>query len=279
MRSILSCLATVTLATVLSGCGGEPAAPDSDALRGKLTLTGSSTVAPLAGEIAKRFESMHPGVRVDVQTGGSSRGIADAKRGTADIGMASRALGPEETDLTAHTIAADGIALIVHEENPIQGLTDAHVVDIFTGRIDNWSDAGGQDAPVTVVNKAEGRATLEVFLEHFELTSDAIDADVIVGHNQQGIRTVANDPNAIGYVSIGAGDAEASSGVPIRLLPLDGVEPTIANVRSGLFPMSRPLNLVTHGEISDLARAFIEFAQSPQVNDLVESLHFVPISE
>ena len=84
-------------------------------LSGKLMVTGSSTVAPLVSEIAKRFEQLHPDVRVDVQTGGSGKGIADARIGVADIGMASRALKDEESDLVAHKIAADGVGLIVHQ--------------------------------------------------------------------------------------------------------------------------------------------------------------------
>ena len=110
---------------LLVGCDRQPSDAGADAgPQGKLTLTGSSTVAPLAGELAKRYESLHPGVRIDVQTGGSSRGIADARRGTADIGMASRALKPGEEDLAAHTIALDGITVIVHKDNPVFFLFD-----------------------------------------------------------------------------------------------------------------------------------------------------------
>ena len=96
----------------------------------KLVLTGSSTVAPLAAEIGKRFESLHPGVRVNVQTGGSSRGIADARQGLNDIGTVSRPLKTKEHDLRAFTIARDGICLIVHESNPMKGLSDRQVVGI-----------------------------------------------------------------------------------------------------------------------------------------------------
>jgi len=270
-------LTVALLATI--GCDDRGSPSSGDGLRGKLVLTGSSTVAPLVGEIAKRFEKLHPDVRVDVQTGGSSRGIADAKRGTADIGMASRALKPEETDLAAHTIAMDGVGVIVHRDNPVQALTDEQVMAIYTGRVSNWSEVGGVGAPITVVNKADGRATLEVFLKHFGLASPDIKASVIIGDNQQGIRTVAGDVNAIGYVSVGAADHEIGRGVPIRLLPMDGVEATTANVRNGSFPMSRPLNLVTYGSVSPLAQAFIDFARSSAVNDLVEAQYFVPITE
>jgi len=266
---------------MVPGCGEQELGTGSsgDGLHGKLIVTGSSTVAPLAGEIAKRFEQLHPDVRVDVQTGGSSRGIADAKRGTADIGMASRALKPEETGLSAHPIAMDGVAMIVHRDNPVRSLTDEQVRAIFTGRTTNWIEAGGPDAPITVVNKADGRATLEVFLKYFDLSSRDIKASVIIGDNQQGIRTVAGDTHAIGYVSVGAADYEISRGVPIRLLPTAGVEASMANVRNGSFPMARPLNLVTHGPIPPLARAFIDYARSSAVHDLVKAQYYVPIAE
>lgn len=90
----------------------------------KLTITGSSTVAPLAAEIAKQFEQQNPGVRIDVQTRGSSRGVADARSGLADIGMASRSLKDDEKDLTPHTITMDGISIILHNSNSICVLSD-----------------------------------------------------------------------------------------------------------------------------------------------------------
>lgn len=244
---------------------------------GTLVLTGSSTVAPLAAEIAKRYESQHPGIRVDVQTGGSSRGIADARRGLAQIGMASRALKAEESDLVAHTIARDGICIITHKDNPVPNLTDEQVIGIFQGQITNWHEVGGLDKPITVVNKAAGRSTLELFLEYYKLKAEMIKADVIIGDNAQGIKTVAGNEAAIGYVSIGAAEYEASAGVPIRLHPVSGITASIKEVQDGSFPLSRPLNLVTSGPISPLAQSFIQFAQSSEVNDLIEELYFVPI--
>ena len=267
----------------LFSCG--PSAPsgtpsDSEpvpASQDKLVLTGSSTVAPLALEIGKRFEAAHPGVRVDVQTGGSSRGIADAQRGLADIGMASRALKDSETGLYAFAIARDGICVILHKDNPVESLTDQQIVDLYTGKTENWSDVGGSDAPVTVVNKAEGRSTLELFLHYFKLDSREVQADVVIGDNEQGIKTVAGNPHAIGYVSIGTAEFDASLGVAIRLLPVGGVDATVDNVANETFPLSRPLNLVTAKEPTGLAKQFIEFAQSEAVHDLVREQYFVPV--
>lgn len=244
----------------------------------RLVLTGSSTVAPLALEIAKRFEQQNPGVRVDVQSGGSSRGVADARSGLADIGMVSRALSPEENELTAHTIAMDGIGVILHSSNPVQSLTDAQIKAIYIGQISNWKAVGGKDGRITVVNKAEGRSTLELFLHHFALKNSDIKPQVIIGENEQGIKTVAGNPGAIGYVSIGTAEFDAGRGTQIKLLPMAGVAATVANVRDGRFPLSRPLNLVTKGAPSGMSKRFIDFARSGKVNDLVEAQFFVPLA-
>jgi phosphate transport system substrate-binding protein len=252
--------------------------PPNNAASQKLVLTGASTIAPLVGELARRFESLHPGVRVDVQTGGSARGIHDSRKGTADIGMVSRSLKPEEQDLQAHTIAWDGIGIILHASNPVAALSRQQIIDIYSGKIVNWNSVGGRDAPVTVVNKAEGRSTLELFLTYAKLKNSDIKSHVVIGDNSQGIKTVAGNPNAIGYVSIGAAEYEAGHGVPVKLMPLDGIAATVANVRNGTFPLSRPLNLVTRALPEGLALEFIEFARSRQVHDLVEAQYFVPIS-
>ncbi len=244
----------------------------------RLTITGSSTVAPLVLEIGKRFEQMHPGTRIDVQSGGSSRGIADARAGLADIGMASRALKSDENDLTGIAIARDGIGIIVHASNPVKSLTNAQIVAIYTGATKNWNEVGGTDQPITVVNKAEGRSTLELFLSYFSLKNSQIKAQVVIGENEQGIKTVSANPGAIGYVSIGAAEFAHTNGVPIKSLPMADIAATTANIRNGSFPLSRPLTLLTKGPPSGLAKQFIEFAQSKQVNDLVGKQYFVALT-
>ncbi len=264
----------------LQGCSSpNKAANNTNKPQGKLVLTGSSTVAPLASEIAKRFESEHSGVRVDVQSGGSSRGISDARQGVADIGMVSRALKPEEKDLKASSIARDGVTVILHKDNPVPSLNDKQVVDIYTGKVTNWKQVGGKDGAITVVNKAEGRSTLELFTQYFKLKNTDIKAQVVIGDNEQGIKTVAGNPNAIGYVSIGSAENSVADGESIKLLPVGGVAATTANVQNGTFPISRPLNLVTKTEPQGLAKEFINFAQSQQVNDIVKKQNFVVVSK
>jgi phosphate transport system substrate-binding protein len=272
-------LLSVTVALAVQSCSTPSASNPSPKAQSKLVLTGSSTVAPLAAEIAKRFEAKHSGVRIDVQSGGSSRGITDARQGVADIGMVSRALKPEEKDLKAFAIAKDGVALILNKDNPLTKLSDAQVVSIYTKKITNWKDVGGLDAPITVVNKAEGRSTLELFSKYFKLDTKAIKADVVIGENEQAIKTVAGNPNAVGYVSIGSAEYDVKSGASIKLLPIKGVAASTANVSNQSFPISRPLNLVTKTAPTDLQKEFIEFAQSSAVTDIVKEQYFVPVAQ
>jgi phosphate transport system substrate-binding protein len=274
-------LITLTVCLGLPACtlSSPTATQTTDKLQGKLVLTGSSTVAPLVTEIGKQFESEHPNVRIDVQTGGSSRGITDARTGVANIGMASRNLKEEEKDLLAFAIARDGIGIIVHRENSVKSLSNQQIIDIYTGKINNWQQVSGKNAPITVVNKAEGRSTLELFLGYFKLKNSDIKSSVVIGDNQQGIKTVAGNPNAIGYVSIGTAEFSINNGVSIKLLPLNGIAATTENVKNGTFPLSRNLNLVTKTQPQGLDKAFIDFAQSAQVHEIVKKQDFVPISK
>ena len=265
-KSLLSLFAVGFLASC-----GQP----EDTIR--LELTGSSTLAPLMSEIAKRYESQHPGVRIDIQTGGSSRGIADAGNGTADIGMSSRALKDSEKEgRLTHTVAMDGVALLVHANNPVKELSDEQIVGIFTGKIENWKDVGGKDAPINCINRAEGRSELELFQAFYEITPESFQPDMISGENQHGIKTVAGDENAIIYMSIGASEYEAANGTPIKLLPLQGIEASAETVAAGKFPLSRPLILITATEPAEAVKDLIDYALSSDVHDLVREQSYVP---
>ncbi len=267
MNIAMSKIALIFLALI--GCSSAYA---SDT---RLNITGSSTVAPLILEIAKLYENTHTGIRIDVQTGGSSRGINDARRGLADIGMVSRALKSSEKDLSPYLIAMDGIAIILHKSNSVTMLSDSQIMAIYNGEIRNWRELGGADLPITVVNKAEGRSTLELFLHHFGLKNSQIKAHVVIGDNQQGIKTVAGNAGAIGYVSIGTAEYEEDHGTPIKRIPLAGKPATVEAVAKGSYPLSRPLNVVVNGALSPLAQDFIAFAQSAKVHGLIEGQFFV----
>lgn len=263
-------LALGFLTLLLTSCSHAPKPKQ------KLIVTGSSTIAPLMTEIAKHFEQEHPQIRVDVQAGGSGRGIADVRSSRADIGMVSRNLKAAEKDLIPYPIAADGVAFMVHKTNSIPPLSRQQIVEIYTGKIRDWKDVGGKNGPITVVNKAEGRATLDLFLDFFHLKNSQIRADVIIGHNEEAIKVVSGNPRAIGYVSIGAAARDLALGVPIRLLSLEGVAPSAANVQSKRYPLLRVLNLVVSKKPQGAAAALIHFAQSPQVHEIIRKEDYVP---
>ena len=266
---------------LLSGIGCEPEMDSTSSqpqyLSGKLVVTGSSTVAPLLSEMARRFELENPQVRIDIQTGGSGKGINDVIQGTADIGMASRQLLPEEEaeGLVSNQIAADGVGIVLEEANPVTGLTRQQVIDIYQDRINNWKDVGGADQEIVVVHKSEGRATLEVFLEYMGIENPTIKPYTIVGENEQAIRIVTNTRGAIGYVSIGSVESVIHAGNPIKLIALDGVEASSTTVGDGTYKVMRPLILVTPESPNDLAEAFVQYCRSSKVSDLIRRQNFV----
>ncbi|MFT5465510.1 MAG: phosphate transport system substrate-binding protein [Verrucomicrobiales bacterium] len=271
MRS-LSLVFTLAILALLTGCG------NTGGERRKISLTGSSTIAPLISEVAKRFEKANPDVRIDVQTGGSSRGIADVGIGTVEIGMSSRDLkDSEKQGRVAHAIAYDGVCFLVHASNPVSELSDEQIVGIYTGKIRNWAEVGGKNHPVTCINRAEGRSELELFGEFFGVQTTDIEADIVSGENQHGIKTVATDPNAIIFMSLGASEFEAGNGAKIKLLSLRGVAATSENVQSGKYPWARPLLLVTKLNTGELVDQFMAYAKSEEVNDLVHSQFYVPV--
>jgi phosphate transport system substrate-binding protein len=274
--SMITGLRTVAISTVLllTAAAHAQTAP----LTGKVTATGSTTISPLMAEIAKRLEEKNPGLRIDIQTGGSSRGINDAAKGTADIGMTSRALKEtEKPGLAPVTIALDGIIMLVHASNPVSNLTDAQVLGIFRGELKNWKDVGGKDAPITVINRAEGRSELELFTEYFKIKPADIKPSLISGENQHGIKSAANDPNAIIYMSVGASEFAASEGEKVKLVSWNGIAANSRNVANGTLPITRPLILVIKNDASPLIRAVVDYARSKDVQDLVRGFSYVEV--
>lgn len=242
----------------------------------RLLLTGSTTMAPLIAEVAKRFQTLHPGIQIEVQMGGSGRGINDAHGGKADIGMVSRALKPEETALYNVSIARDGVAIIVHKGNPVLSLSDKQLMDIYTGKVTNWRQVGGRDAPMHVLAGSREGGSAELFSQYLKLPYDEIRAQRSIAANAERTAAVAADPDAIIWTSLGEAERMAQEGVPIKSLAVGGVAATSRNVRNGDYPISRPLTLVTRGAPSGSARAFIEFCVSSQITELVLAFDFVP---
>ncbi len=251
-------------------------ADTSNALAGKLIITGSSTIAPVTTELARLFESRFPATKIDVQTGGSSRGISDVRRSIADIGMVSRKLKNSEQEFQGHLFATDGISIIVHQSKSIENITTQQVRDIFQGKIRHWQQLTGDASPLTVIHKAEGRSTLEVFLNYFALKNPQIKADIIIGDNEQAIKLVANNPNAIAYVSIGAAEYAIMQGSTIKLLTLNGIVASTDNLLHERFPLRRELNFISRNDNNPLKKAFLDFTTSIDAQPIIKEFGFAP---
>lgn len=271
MNHRLISIAGIAGMLIVTGCGQST----SDANR--LVITGSSTMAPMVNDMARHVEALEGSGRIDVQTGGSSRGLSDVRRGLADLGMVSRSPRDDEDDVHWIPVARDGIAVIVHTSNPIMGITTEALRLVYQNRIDSWEPLGGPDRPITVVNKADGRATLDLFLAYTGLDGTAIQADVIIGDNEHAIKTVIGDPYSIAYVSIGTAEYAETSGRPIRRLRLDGVVPSLENLRKGAYPFSRLLYLVAQAEPTEPANRFLAFLGSKAAHPFIEEHYFVPL--
>lgn len=233
-------------------------------------------MVPMVTEIAKRFQSLHPGVQFDVQPGGSGRGINDVRTGKADIGMVSRVLETTESDVYAFPIARDGVAIMVHKENPVQTLTRYQVIDIFTGKLTNWRNVNGWDAPIMLLTVPADRSSSIIFSRYFGIAYTDIKTQLMLNGTPALIDAVAGNPGGITYVSIGSAERSAQAGASVKLLPLDGVTATSKSVRSGNFPISRAHTLVSKELPKGLVKEFINFSLSPQVTEIIVKHDFVP---
>lgn len=262
----------LVLVSALAACGAGRTEANH------LTLAGSSTIQPVMEVAAQAFEAANPGIEVDVQGGGSSVGVSSARSGLADIGMVSRDLDPGEEDLVPVPIGLDGIAVIVHASNPLAALTRDQLVKVYTGAITDWQGLGVPPHHLTVVTKEHGRSTRELFDKYLATTEPYRDDLVVIGPNGQAIATVAGDPDALAYVSIGSAAVAEANGTTIRRVPLDGVAPTVEAVADGTYPLSRRLNLVTNGQPDGLAAAFLAFVTSPAGQKIVADQDFTPVA-
>ncbi|MCR6544113.1 phosphate ABC transporter substrate-binding protein [Dehalobacterium formicoaceticum] len=276
-------LISVFLVTMLAltGCGngdqGKEQQPDGQgeqtgALSGSLQLAGSTSVQPLAEELAAAFMEKNPDVKIDVQGGGSSAGVKAAADGVADLGMASRELKDEEkTSVQATVIAKDGIAVVVNTGNAVSDLTMDQVKGIFSGEISNWDQVGGASAPIVVINREEGSGTRGAF-EELVLGEEVKFIESAAIQNSTGaVRTaVSSDANAIGYISMGSLDDS------VKALKVDGVDATEDNVIAGTYKISRPFNFLSKGEPTELAKTFIDWILSAEGQEVVAE-EFIPV--
>lgn len=261
-----------------------------------IKIRGSSTVQPIATIAARIYGKKH-NIRIMVEGGGSTKGVEGAGEGLVDIGTASRNIYPEEKkkypNIIAHTIAYDGIAIILNKQNPIDNLSSKQIIDIYTGKYKNWKELGGPDRPIKLVSKDFGRSTLDLFIEHFKMEVTKRDnlmyyrlkgdreysetGAIVVGQNSEAIVAVTSDPGAIGYVSIGSAERAERKLGKIKRIKIDDIEASRENVKNKTYPIIRPLNLITRGKPTGDVEGFIEFLLSPQGQNIVKNLDYIPI--
>jgi phosphate transport system substrate-binding protein len=258
---IASLLAIMLIAGVVAGCSKQAAKTDNTGktqLSGTVTLAGSTSVQPLAGDLSTEFMAKNPQVRVDVAGGGSAAGIKAAQEGTADIGMASRALTSDEAATIQGTVIAnDGIAIIVNAKNKIAVLTKGQIKGIFAGTTTNWKQVGGSDASINAFTREEGSGTRDAFTSLIMGKDTRISVKAGVQNSTGAIRTaVAGDENGISYMSLGSLDNS------VKTLKVDGVTPSKSTVTDGTYKIQRPFVLLTKGVPKGLAKSLIDFILS-----------------
>ncbi len=268
-------LAAAGLAAIAHGASGK----GSGAAPERILITGSSTMAPLIKALAERFQALHPGPRFEIEAGGSGRGIKDATEGKADIGMASRALKGAESALFSFAIARDGVCVILHKDNPVASLTRQQVVGIYSGTIANWKDVGGKDAPIAVIVPRQGHSSVELFTHFFKINYADIKAYATVHDNQSRLAALVANPNGIAFMSVGEAERRATAGAPIKLLPMEGVPAGTIAIKSGNYPIARPLLLLTREPPRGRVKQFIDFALSGQAIETIEKYDFVPYAD
>ncbi len=278
-RGIILVAVMLVLSLTFVGCGAksepQPSSPDANQgtapnanqgsaepknLSGSITIAGSTSVQPLAEELAMMFMEEYRGVRINVSGGGSGAGVESAGNGVANIGMASREIKQSELDqykeLKPIVICKDGISVVVNPKNKVNELTLEQIQGIFSGEITNWSQVGGEDGSIIIVNREEGSGTRGAF-EELVLGDKDFVTKAIIQNSTGAIRTaVASDVNAIGYVSMGAMSND------VKAVVVDGADATAENVLNGSYKLARPFNFLTSGEADEVTQAFIDWVLS-----------------
>lgn len=241
-------------------------------LSGQIIVAGSTSVQPLSEELAQEFMTKHPGVRINVQGGGSGAGITAAKTGAAQIGSSSRDLKPEEeANLKVFEIAKDGIAIVVHPSNKVSKLTTEQIRKIFSGEITNWKQVGGKNAKIMLVIREAGSGTRGAFEELVMGKTPVLPSAIVQGSTGAVMASVAQAKNAIGYMSMGAVDKT------VKAVKVDGVAANEQNVVKKRYKIARPFLYLTKGEPTGLAKAFIEYVLGKEGQKLV-ARDYIPMS-
>lgn len=285
MKKTLAFVLTAVMSlSLLAGCGSKTTAPDNtnndqpqqqteEKLSGSVSTNGSTSMEKVIGTLGEAFTEKE-GIDVTYNPTGSGSGIQAVSEGRCDIGLSSRALKDDEkATLTETTVALDGIAMIVNPENPVSDLTVEQIADIYTGKITNWSEVGGNDAAIVLIGREAGSGTRDGF-ESITGTKDACQYRQELTSTGDVITTVSQNPDAIGYASLAALKDN------VKALTVGGVAPTEDTVKDGSYVIQRPFVLVTKtgAKLSENAQKFFDFALSAEAAQYITSAGAVPVN-
>lgn len=280
----------------LTGCGsstsgetGESQAAETIYIENK----GSDTIVNLALAWAERYQSEHPEVRISVTGGGSGTGIAALINGTVDIANASRKIKDEEIEEAKASgampvefvVARDAIAIIVNESNPVNELTLQQISDIYSGKITNWSELGGEDRPIVKLSRETNSGTHVYFLEVVLRMGKSDDktlfsTNTLLLPSSEGITSeVRENPNAIGYDGLGYVTPDLKVIAVAENAGGGYIIPSADTVNDGLYPIARDLYMYTSGEPTGGIKDYLDWILSPEAQEVVVELGFVPIKK
>ena len=281
MKRFIATVLCLMLALSLAACGQTAEAPATTTapaaapavLSGTVSTDGSTSMEKVIGALGEAFMEANDGVTFTYNPTGSSTGIQAVQEGRCDIGLSSRALKDDEkaSGLTETVLAYDGIAMIVNPANKVDDLTIAQIADIYTGKITNWSEVGGDDAEIVLIGREAGSGTRSGFEEIVE-AKDLCQYRQELSSTGDVITTVAQNPGAIGYASL------ASVKDTVKALQVEGVTPSEATVKDGSYAIQRPFVLATKtdAKLNDVAQAFFDYVTSADANDVITAAGVVP---
>ena len=279
MKKIMAFALTAVMAlALLAGCGNQTNNDNANdggdsadnggaaAVSGTVSTDGSTSMEKVIGALSESYMAANKDVTVNYNPTGSGAGITAVQEGTCDIGLSSRALKDEEkaAGLQETVLAYDGIAIIVHPDNPVSDLTLEQIAQLYTGEITNWKDVGGNDAQVVLIGREAASGTRDGF-ESITGTKDKCQYRQELTSTGDVITTVSQNPDAIGYASL------ASIKDSVKALNVDGVTPSEASVKDGSYKVQRPFVLVTvEGKaLSSAAQSFFDYATSADAADII----------
>lgn len=241
--------------------------------RGGVIIAGSTSVQPFIEKVAEHFMEKHPEITINVQGGGSTAGIQATFNRTCKIGASSRNLRVEEKGLKVILIAVDGIAVIVHKNNPVNDLKIEEIRGIFSDKIRNWQELGGRDEEIIPVTREEGSGTRASFEDMLMADIAISDACLVQDSNGAVREIIATTPQGIGYISVGLVDERE------KAVAIDGVNPTLVNLINCKYSFTRPFLLLLLQEPKGDVKKFIDYVLSEEGQNILKADGLIPATE